>query len=205
VSDGQEKKRPNANYKLSNENVSPNGIVYHYNRERRLEKAPQTVRDLYKAEPPLQRFNFLRPLVRTKPLAMMFATVVVASLLILVISVLGLASNSHNLDGNQVSIQAIRYEGATIMIVKKTVRKSVLGRVSNLGPAYSGAVDIAVQPLIKPGADGDLSSEDIFYHKIFFTFEPEESYRFTVPFDSGELALVLKTEKKTIGLTVKTE
>jgi hypothetical protein len=204
VSDDQEKKRPNANYKLSNEKVSTEGIVYHYNRERRLAKAPQSVRDLYKAEP-VQRFNFIRPLVRTRPLAMMFATVVVASLLVLVISVLGLASNSHNLDGNQVSIQAIRYEGATIMIVKKTIKKSVLGRVSSLSPAYTGAVDIAAQPLIKPGTDQDLPPQDIFYHKIFFTFEPEESYRFTVPFDSGELALVLKTEKKTIGLTVKTE
>jgi hypothetical protein len=201
--DSNEKKRPNANYKLSNENASTEGIVYHYNRERRLEKAPQSVRDLYKAEP-VQKFNFIKPLVRTRPLAMMFATVVVASLLILVVSVLGLASNSHNLDGNQVSIQAIRYEGATIMIVRKVVKKSGLGRVSNLNSAYSGAVDIAVQPLIKPGIE-DSPPEYIFYHKIFFTFEPEESYRFTVPFDSGELALVLKTEKKTLGLTVKTE
>jgi hypothetical protein len=91
------------------------------------------------------------------------------------------------------------------MIVRKTVKKSVLKRASNLSPAYTGAVDIAVQPLIKPGISQDSPAEEMFYHKIFFTFEPEESYRFTVPFDSEELALVLKTEKKTLGLTVKTE
>jgi hypothetical protein len=205
VSDAQEPKRPNAHYKLSNENASTDGIVYHYSRERRLEKAPQAVRDLYKAEPQHQRFNLIKPLVRTRPLAMMFATVVVASLLVLVVSVLGLASNSYDLDGNQISVQAIRYEGAIIMIVKKTLKKSGLRRFSSLAPAYSGAVDIAVQPLIKSASVQEPPPEGIFYHKIFFTFENEESYRFTVPFDSGELALVLATEKKTISLTVKAE
>jgi hypothetical protein len=136
---------------------------------------------------------------------MMFATVVVASLLILVVSVLGLASNSYDLDGNQVSVQAIRYEGAIIMIVKKSLKKNGLARLSNLAPPYTGAVEIAVQPLIKSGTDGDAPPEGIFYHKIFFTFENEESYRFSVPFDSGDLALVLKTEKKTLGITVKSE
>jgi hypothetical protein len=204
MSDSKEPKRPNTNYKLSNENASPDGVVYHYNRDRRLEKAPQSVRDLYEAGPQHQRFNLFKPLVRTRPLAMMFATVVVASLLILVVSVLGLASNSYDLDGNQVSVQAIRYEGAIIMIVKKNLKKSGLARLSNLAPAYTGAVEIAVQPLIKP-ADGDAPTEGIFYHKIFFTYENEESYRFSVPFDSEELALVFKTEKKTLGITVKAE
>jgi hypothetical protein len=205
MSDSKEPKRPNANYKLSNENASPDGIVYHYNRDRRLKKASQSVRDLYMEGPRHQRFNLFKPLVRTRPLAMMFATVVVVSLLVLVVSILGLASNSHDLDGNQVSVQAIRYEGAIIMTVKKSLKKNGLARFSSLAPAYTGAVDIAVQPLIKPGTGGDLPPEGIFYHKIFFTFENEESYRFTVPFDSGELALVLKTEKKTLGITVKAE
>jgi hypothetical protein len=204
MSDAQEPKRPNAHYKLSNENASTDGIVYHYSRERRLEKAPQAVQDLYKAEPQ-HRFNLIKPLVRTRPLAMMFATVVVASLLVLVVSVLGLASNSYDLDGNQISVQAVRYEGAIIMIVKKTVKKSGLGRFSSLAPAYSGAVDIAVQPLIKSASVREPPPAGIFYHKIFFTLENEESYRFTFPFDSGELALVLATEKKTISLTVKAE
>lgn len=197
-------KRPNKNYKLSNENANIDGLVFHYNRERRLENAPQNVRDLYKTSA-RHRFNLLKPLVQTRPLAMMFAAIVVASLLILIITILGLASDSFDLDGNQVSVRAIKYEGAVIMIVKKTIKKSVFKRFNAAAAAYTGAVDIAVQPVLKSAIDQDLPSEDIFFHKIFFTFDPEESYRFTIPFESDELAVVLSSEKKTIGITIKTE
>jgi len=41
--------RPNAAYKLSGEGNPPDNseLVFYYNREKRLEKAPQPVRDLY--------------------------------------------------------------------------------------------------------------------------------------------------------------
>ncbi|MDR0456408.1 MAG: hypothetical protein LBH20_06975 [Treponema sp.] len=201
MSDNEEKKRPNARYKLSGENVSQEGIAFHYNRERRLAKAPQAVRDLYKAAPP-RRFSLLRPLIATKPLAMMFASIVIACLLILLVSILGLAGNSHNLDGNRLSLQAVQYEGAIIVVVKKTIPKGILARFSAASP-YTGAVDIAVQPVIKAVAGQE--PEAVFYHKIFFTLEPEETYRFSVPFDSSTLALVFKTEQKTLGVTVKAE
>jgi len=202
MSDNEKKQRPNANYKLSNDSYKEDQLVYHYDRERRLAKAPQSVRDLYNA--PVHRFNLLRPLVRTKPLAMMFISIVVISLVILAIGVLGLASDTHVLDGNQLSIQAIRYEGTIIIAVDKTMKKTGMARFSR-SEAYTGAVDIAVQPVLKSGEAQDWQPEDIFYHKIFFTLEPAEYYRFSVPFDAGELALVFRTEKKTLGLTVKAE
>jgi hypothetical protein len=202
MSDNEEKKRPNARYKLSSENANEEGIVFHYNRERRLAKAPQIVRDLYKAEPP-RRFNLLRPLVATKPLAMMFASVVIASILILVVSILGLAGSSYNLDGNRLSLQAVQYEGAIIVVVRKTIPQGAFARFSAAASPYTGAVDIAVQPVIKAAAGQE--PEAVFYHKIFFTLEPEETYRFSVPFDSNTLALVFKTEQKTLGVTVKAE
>jgi hypothetical protein len=59
MSDGNEKRRPNANYKLSPDTVRPEDIVYHYNRERRLEKAPQIVQDLYKEQPRSRFFGGL--------------------------------------------------------------------------------------------------------------------------------------------------
>jgi hypothetical protein len=200
-SDSEEKKRPNADYQLSKNNINEEELVFHYNRERRLSKAPQAVRDLYKPQQPW-RFSLLRPLVSTRPLAMMFASIVVGSILILVVSVLGLAGNSHNLDGNRLSLQAVQYEGAVIVVVKKTIPKNVFARLSS-STAYTGAVDIAVQPVIKAAANQE--PQDVFYHKIFFTFEPEEIYRFSVPFESGELAIVFKTEQKTLGVTIKAE
>jgi len=193
------KQRPNPGYKLSNENVRDDEIVYHYSRERRLEKAPQVVRDLYDA--PVHRFNLIRPLIKTRPLAMMFFSILVASVLIVLVSLLGLAGASYTLDGNHLSIQAIRFEGTIIMAVNKSAKKTALDRFARSSPAYTGAVDIAVQPVQKSGE----VPEALYFHKIFFTFEPEEFYRFSVPFDTDRLVMVLKTETRTLELTIKAE
>ena len=203
MSDDQEKKRPNANYPLSGQNVDENNLVFHYSREHRLAKAPQAVRDMYNKPQQPHRFNLIRPLVRTKPLAMMFASIIIICIFILVISALGLAGSSYNLDGTRVSLQAIQYEGAAIVVVKKTIPKDIVSRFSSAAAPYSGAVEIAVQPVIKTAADQE--SQTVFYHKIFFTLEPEEVYRFSVPFDAKEFAIVLQTEKKELRVTVKAE
>ncbi len=203
MSDDQEKKRPNANYQLSGQNADEENLVFHYNREHRLAKAPQAVRDMYNKPRQPYRFNLLRPLVSTRPMAMMFGSIIIACILILIISALGLAGSSYSLDGNRLFLQAIQYEGATIVVVKKTIPKDILTRLSFAAAPYTGAVDIAVQPVIKAAADQE--SQAVFYHKIFFTFEPEEIYRFSVPFDAGELAVIFKTEQKTLGVTVKAE
>jgi hypothetical protein len=70
---------------------------------------------------------------------------------------------------------------------------------------YTGAVDIAVSPALKTGQEQGFGQEDIFLHKVFFSLEPQEFYRFSVPFDSDKLALVFQTEKKSLGITVKPE
>jgi len=199
----EEKKRPNANYQLSGQNVDENNLVFHYNREHRLAKAPQAVRDMYNKPQSPYRFNLIKPLISTRPLAIMFGSIIIACILILIISVLGLAGNSYNLDGNRLSLQAIQYEGAIIVMVKKTIPRDIITRLSSSSVPYSGAVEVAVQPVIKAGAG--QKPQAVFYHKIFFTLEPEEVYRFSVPFDAGELSLVFKTETKTVGVTVKAE
>jgi hypothetical protein len=204
-----QKQRPNANYKLSNENVNlkEEEIVHYYNRERRLEKAPQSVRDLYKTQPTGRRFGLFGPLVKTKPLAIMFFSIIVICVVIVLLSALGLTGADHTLDGNNISIQAIRFEGTIIMAVNKSIPKiSGLSRFSRSDPPYTGAVDIAVQPVLKGGAETQSEvPQDIFFHKIFFTFEPQEYYRFSVPFDTDELAVVFRSETKTLQLTVKAE
>jgi hypothetical protein len=194
--------RPNANYRLSHENANPDEMTYHYNRERRLAKAPQAVRDLYKPQKQPRRFNLLGPLINTKPKVMTFASIVIACLAILAISIFGLASDTHDLDGNQLTVQAIKYEGIVIITAKKSVKKNMLRRIVK---PYTGAVDIAVSPALKTGQKQVYRQEEIFLHRIFFTHEPQELYRFSVPFDSGELALVFQTEKKSLGITVKPE
>ena len=209
MSDNEENQRPNANYKLSDVNVDKEGegqVTYYYDRERRLAKAPQSVRDLYNApQAPVHRFNLFKPLVGTKHLRMTFFSIIIICVLVVALSLLGFTGTDYTMDGNRLSIQALKYDGTIIIAVNKSVKKSGLARFSRSNTAYTGAVDIAVQPALKADSGQDWQPENIFYHKIFFTLEPEERYRFSIPFYAEELALVFKTETKTLGFTVKAE
>ncbi|MCL2191639.1 MAG: hypothetical protein FWB79_06605, partial [Treponema sp.] len=56
-----DKKRPNANYRLSKTGGAYSSeITYHYDRDRRLEKAPKSVQDLYYREDPPRRSGLFR-------------------------------------------------------------------------------------------------------------------------------------------------
>ncbi|MDR2575094.1 MAG: hypothetical protein LBC52_01480 [Treponema sp.] len=216
--DDKEKKRPNAKYKLSHEKVQGTEVVYHYSRERRLEKSSQAVRDLY-TEPPRRRFGFLHALTSNRPNAMLFGTIIFLCAVMLIFSYFGMAGDSRELDGNLLSVKGKNYEGTILIEVKKTHRKNKFAR--GVKP-YTGAVDIAVflpaksgqtpQPSPQPSArerrqgsplEQSQQPTTIFQHKIFFTNEQEEHYFFTVPFDQNELALIFRTEKKTLSMTIQ--
>jgi hypothetical protein len=193
MSDSEERKRPNANYRLSNENANIEEITFYYDRERRLEKAPQAVRDLYKEEPP-RRFGFFQSLVGSKPRAILFFTIIVLCAMIFILSSLDYFGSTYNLDGNRLSIQAISYEGTILVALKKTAQKNAL---SLLNPGYTGAVNIVVLP-----AD-NIQPENAFYHRVFFTHEETENYRFAVPFETDELLLIIQTEKRTLNVRIQ--
>jgi len=197
--DDKEKKRPNAKYKLSHENVNPAEIVHHYNRERRLEKATQAVRDLY-VEQPRRRLGFFFSLLGTKPNAMLFGTIVLLCLLMLMLSLFGFTGDSRELEGNILSVKGRKYNGAILVEVRKAPRKDKIARHIN---AYTGPVDVAVLGSGKKNIDQSQPSTDIFYHRIFFTNDQEEHYLFTVPFEQNELGFVFRTEKKSLTMTVK--
>lgn len=195
--------RPNANYRLSKESVNEEQLVFYYNREERLAKAPQVVRDLYKKEEAPRRFGLFRSLVSTRPRAMMFGSIVMICAAILVLSILGYTSDAHDLDGNRVAIRAVRFEGAVIVTLKKTVQTGLFAR-----EPYTGAVDIAAWGTTAPasgGGEGDAAPPPVFVHRVFFTLEPAEEYRFAVPVDAGELMLIFRTEKKTLTVTIRPE
>jgi hypothetical protein len=195
--------RPNAQYRLSGKRADGEDITFHYSRERRLEKAPQAVRDLYREEAP-PRFNLLRPLIGTRPRAMMFGSIVFICMAILILSIFGYPGNTYSLAGNALSVQARKYEGALVVTLKKTVKK---GGLFSDGGAYTGAVDVAVSPALRAGAPQGETGEalPVFFHRLFFSLENTEEYRFSVPFDSDELVMVLQTEKNTLNLKIKLE
>ena len=187
--------RPNANYKLSvsgkANQVDEENLTFYYNRERRLAKAPQSVKDLYKEDKKHSRFNLLRPLVADKPRAMLFFSIIIISAVICMVTLFGLTDKSFQMEGNKLEISGIRYEDVVIVVMRKTA-----GGKSY----YSGAVEIAVSPALDAGEEFP-----VFYHRVFFNPVPEEEYRFAVPFNSAELAMVLQTERGELRLKFKPE
>jgi len=198
-----EKKRPNAKYKLSKpDGIKPGmeeNLTFYYNRERRLEKAPQAVKDLYDESKKITRFNLLRPLVGDKPRATIFFSIILICAVLVIISIINRTDGVYSLEGNRIEITGARFEGATIVVLKKTVKKNSVN-------AYTGTVDIAVSPKANGDFDGaDGEEYPLFYHRIFFSMETSEEYRFAVPFDSPEQLLILQTEKSALQIKYKPE
>lgn len=192
--DSEQPKRPNANYKLSkpdNDPLAEEQLTFYYNREHRLAKAPQIVRDLYN-KPKYSGFNLLRPLIADKPRATLFFTIVLLTVVIILLSILSYFNTSFMLDDNRLGISAVRYEDITIIVIKKSARNS--------DSAYIGTVDIAVSPTAQEEQDFP-----VFVHRIFFTMEKEEEYRFTVPFDSEQLVIVMQTENSAKNFKLKVD
>jgi hypothetical protein len=189
--DEPEKKRPNAEYPLQNTNQDSGELVFHYSRERRLANAPKSVQDLYK-EPGKKGFGLFRSLTATKPLATLFISIVVLCVMIFAIDKLGLLADS--LGGNKITVSAIKYEGETFLVLTKTYAARKDGK-----EPYTGLVDIAVSPVVK-NPEEDFP---VFNHRIFFSLAAEEEYRFSVPFTSEELILVLQGETGSTNFKVK--
>jgi hypothetical protein len=192
MTDEERPHRPNEKYKLSKGDslVDPKEeeLVFYYNREHRLAKAPHSVRNLYTAQK-RPRFNLLRPLVADKPRAILFFTILIICAVIIVFSLLGYFDSSYTLEENKIEISGTVFEGTTIVDLRKTVKK---------GEAYSGAVDILVSAEVQSDEETPL-----FYHRVFFTMAPEEEYRFVVPFDSPELLMMVQTEKSALKIKLK--
>ena len=189
--------RPNANYKLSKPddvNTLEEQLVFHYSRERRLEKAPEAVKDLYVEKKGSGRFGAFKNLVADKPRATLFFVIIIMCAFLMIFSMMGKFDNSYSLDGQKIVFTGTRYEGTTIIILKKTLKKSSEN-------VYSGVVDIAVSPVIRE----EDEEFPVFYHRVFFSLEENEEFRFAVPFDVPELLILVQTEKNTLNIILKPE
>jgi hypothetical protein len=206
MTEEEKKPRPNANYKLSKPDgpnkAAEENLVFYYSRERRLEKAPQAVKDLYNKDKNNRRFSLLGPLVADKPRATVFFTIILVCVAIIIVTLVNKTGGVYSLSGNSITISGTRFESATIVVLTKTVKK-------NAGNAYTGAVDIAVSCPVNGIVNDSVvnNGEDypVFYHRIFFSMESIEEYRFAVPFDSPEQLLILQTERNTLQIKFKPE
>jgi hypothetical protein len=188
--------------KTAPDGVLPGGepdrdIVFCYSRERRLARAPQAVRDLYDTSPASRPTLYKALTGGTRAGAILLITIVMVSFVLLILSRRGpRESGGVKFAGNIVAVSAMSFpagdgeaEASYIAAVKKTDSER----------AYTGPVDVAVSIFQKEGGD-DMP---IAARRIFFTLEPEEEFRFSVPFTGPELILVFRAEEELATLRVK--
>ncbi|MDR3249017.1 MAG: hypothetical protein LBT39_09560 [Treponema sp.] len=169
-----EKKRPNEGLPLSEERVSDEGLQFYYSRERRLSKAADSVRALYEEPAARPKFSLLRPLLSSRPNAILFGTMAALVLITLVMSFTNFTNRGQDYYGNRISVSALRYDGAALITLKKNIR--------NAAAAYTGAMDITVSPAKTEGASPA-------FHRVTFSSQGTEEFRFSVPFEEQELLL----------------
>jgi hypothetical protein len=183
MEDKPQRKRPNAKYPLTEKKNGKEELVFYYSREERLARAPKPVQALY-GEAPKKKFGFFRALTATKPLAILFVSIMIFCAFIMILSIFDLAGSRYTLGGNSLGIRAVKFQDETIVVLVKTVRDGK--------EAYTGLVDIGVSP----AASGESDDADypVFTHRIFFSLRDEEEYRFSLPFAADELVMVLQGE-----------
>jgi hypothetical protein len=169
--------RPNEGIPLTENRSADGGIQYYYSRERRLSRAPESVQALYAEKAP-PKFNLMRPLLSSRPNAVLFGTMVVLVLMTLVMGFFGIGEQDYY--GNRVSVSAARYDGAALITLKKNQRSG--------GMAYTGPLDIAVFPRIAaPGAAR-------YPYQITLSSRPREEFHFSVPFEETDLTVEISHE-----------
>ena len=192
--------RPNAGYPLTENGNPEEEMVFHYSREHRLARAPKSVQDLYKETKPV-KFSLLRPLISTRPKALMFVSILILAVMT-IFTYFGYPGDEDQiLGGNAISAAALRYEGTTILVLNKKVQDKAAGE------AYTGVVDIAVSPVLKKGAEkGEVPASPLVEpYRISFTQKEEEEYRFALPFEDEELLLSLQGGAARLEFKLKTQ
>jgi hypothetical protein len=184
------RRRPNAKYPLTEKKPGPEELVFYYSRERRLSGAPPPVKALY-AETPKKKFGFFRSLTATRPLAMLFISILFLCAAIVIISIVN-AAGAYTLGGNRVTVDAVQFRGETMVVMTKTV--------TDTENAYTGLVDIGAAPALAKGSGAE--NYPVFTHRIFFSLNAEEEYRFSLPFEAEKLLMVLQGEQHTARFTI---
>lgn len=176
------------------EKVEPE-LVFYYSRAHRLERASPAVRalnDTTAVKPP----SLFRTLTATKPLAFLFVSMVILVVSLFIISFFSSRADLSVLGGNSLTFSAMRFEGSSYIVIKKTI--------SDTTAAYTGIVDMAISIYISSGEEhsGELPLAN---RRIYFSPEPEEEYRITVPFEGPELLFLMRAGEEYLRLRVKTE
>jgi hypothetical protein len=163
--------------------------VFYYSRARRLERASAAVRALNEASPE-RRPGIFKTLTATKPLAFLFMSVVLAAAIFYLSAFLS-RDKTPALGGNTLSFSALRFEGSSYIVLKKSASPR----------AYTGVVDMAISAAEKAGEGSPPPAN----RSVFFSMEPEEEFRLAVPFEAPELLVLLRVGTEYGNFKVKAD
>ncbi|MDR0410941.1 MAG: hypothetical protein LBH75_03075 [Treponema sp.] len=173
---------------LKNPPVSDRDTIFHYSRTQRLKRASRDVKDLNNGvvrKPSV--FGIFRS---SKSHGVLFMSIIILCAFITIIA--KVSDNSYKLDGNKLTVSAMRYEGATFLVFKKTFAEG----------AYTGPVDIAVSPSVTD--DSPSVEPAVFTWRVYFTPDNED-FPFSIPLEAQYLTALLRTETKSVGMKIKAE
>ncbi|MDR0644186.1 MAG: hypothetical protein LBG05_04625 [Treponema sp.] len=173
---------------LKNPVASNRDIVFHYSRDHRMERASQDVNNLNDGV--VRKPAVFGIFTSTRSHGVLFISIIVLCAFITIIA--RMTGGVYKLDGNNISVSAMRYEGATFVVFKKTFMED----------AYTGPVDIAVSPSDAKGDSSDVSS--VFTWRVYFTPD-DEDFPVSIPLDARKLTALLRTETKSISMKIKVE
>jgi hypothetical protein len=175
-------------------------IVFRYSRERRLERASETVRKLNE-EGRKNSFSLFRPLTATKPLKFLFISIILLVLMMYLFSFLFGGRDEIAFGGNTINVSAFTFEGKTYLTINK--------KIKNKNNFYTGTVDLAISPddALSDAKIEEGNPEEIEIHteRVFFTSENEEEFKMAIPFESEKLLILIQSEKEIQRLNVISE
>jgi hypothetical protein len=174
---------------LKNPVVSKADATFHYSRNHRLERASRDVKDLNGGI--VRRASVFGILRSSRSHGVLFVSIIVLCAFIMIIAKLN-GGSVYRLGGNKLTASAMRYEGSTFVVLKKTFAEG----------AYTGPVDIAVSPSITD-SNADTAPA-VFTWRVYFTPE-DEDFPFSIPLTAQSLTVILITETENVGMTIKAE
>ncbi|MDR2792581.1 MAG: hypothetical protein LBB61_02795 [Treponema sp.] len=181
---------------IKNPPVADREVVFRYSHERRLEKAPRSVQDFNKSKG--KRPAVFATLTGSRSNIVLLMTILVFCALVSIITRLISDKNAYKLDGNAVTVSAMRYEGNTFVVIKKQAEKA---------DAYTGAVDIAISSEKRASSSSAESGETppIFTSRFYFMPDENEEFRISAPLEIEHVLILMQTETEQVVIKTKAE
>ena len=156
-------------------------IVYRYDRERRLDRAPKRIRDFN--EDISVKKGFAKSLFSSRGNIFILGSILMICAMFALSSRFLRKEKEVKLGGNSVVMSISMEENINILdITKKAPRR---------GNVYMGDVDIAVSPVMS--ASTEEQEIPVFLHRVFFHTDESEVFRIALPFEEKDFIIIIKT------------